>query len=145
LTRTLKFFPETKILKSLLVGTKKVCMVLQLLPILTKMICIYSCLGSRHSSYSQPTNQLWAYLTFRYQKSSTRQELLSDWSIYSTVLHITVQSKINERLHDWKDVIKSRLSLCQLQPCTVSRYSKTCLMWPSKGTVKYGHIRQVVA
>jgi len=24
-------------------------------------------------------------------------------------------------------------------------YSQTCLMWPSKGTVKYGHIRQVVA
>ena len=23
--------------------------------------------------------------------------------------------------------------------------SQTCLMWPSKGTVKYGHIRQVVA
>jgi len=22
--------------------------------------------------------------------------------------------------------------------------SQTCLMWPSKGTVKYGHIRQVV-
>ena len=21
-------------------------------------------------------------------------------------------------------------------------YSQTCLMWPSKGTVKYGHIRQ---
>jgi hypothetical protein len=26
-----------------------------------------------------------------------------------------------------------------------SEYSQTCLMWPSKGTVKYGHIRQVVA
>jgi hypothetical protein len=24
-------------------------------------------------------------------------------------------------------------------------YSQTCLMWPSQGTVKYGHIRQVVA
>jgi hypothetical protein len=24
-------------------------------------------------------------------------------------------------------------------------YSQACLMWPSKGTVKYGHIRQVVA
>jgi hypothetical protein len=24
------------------------------------------------------------------------------------------------------------------------KYSQTCLMWPSKGTVKYGHIRQVV-
>ena len=23
-------------------------------------------------------------------------------------------------------------------------YSQTCLMWPSKGTVKYGHLRQVV-
>jgi hypothetical protein len=23
-------------------------------------------------------------------------------------------------------------------------YSQACLMWPSKGTVKYGHIRQVV-
>ena len=57
-------------------------------------------MGSCHSSYSKPFNQLWAYLTFRYQKPSTRQELLSDWSIYSTVLHITVQSKINERLHD---------------------------------------------
>jgi hypothetical protein len=22
-------------------------------------------------------------------------------------------------------------------------YSQTCLMWPSKGTVEYGHIRQV--
>jgi hypothetical protein len=25
-----------------------------------------------------------------------------------------------------------------------NRYSQTCLMWPFKGTVKYGHIRQVV-
>jgi hypothetical protein len=24
-------------------------------------------------------------------------------------------------------------------------YHKACLMWPSNGTVKYGHIRQVVA
>ena len=24
------------------------------------------------------------------------------------------------------------------------QYGQTCLMWPSKGTVKYGHIRQVV-
>ena len=24
-------------------------------------------------------------------------------------------------------------------------YNRTCLMWPSKGKVKYGHIRQVVA
>jgi hypothetical protein len=23
-------------------------------------------------------------------------------------------------------------------------YSQTCLMWPSKGTLKYGHIRQVI-
>jgi hypothetical protein len=23
-------------------------------------------------------------------------------------------------------------------------YSQTCLMWPSNGTVKYGHIKQVV-
>ena len=62
-------------------------------------------MGSCHSSYSKPFNQLWAYLTFRYQKPSTRQELLSDWSIYSTVLHITVQSKINERLHDRKRIV----------------------------------------
>ena len=26
----------------------------------------------------------------------------------------------------------------------LKRYSQSCLMWPSKGTVKYGHIRQVV-
>ena len=25
-----------------------------------------------------------------------------------------------------------------------NRYNQTCLMWPFKGTVKYGHIRQVV-
>ena len=25
------------------------------------------------------------------------------------------------------------------------KYSQTCLMWPSKGTVKFGHIRQMVA
>jgi hypothetical protein len=25
------------------------------------------------------------------------------------------------------------------------QYSQTCLLWPSKGTMKYGHIRQVVA
>ena len=24
------------------------------------------------------------------------------------------------------------------------KYSQTCLLWPSKGTVKYGHIRQEV-
>jgi hypothetical protein len=23
-------------------------------------------------------------------------------------------------------------------------YSQTCLIWPSKGTMKYGHIRQMV-
>ena len=28
---------------------------------------------------------------------------------------------------------------------TVFNYSQICLMWPSKGTVKCGHIRQVVA
>ena len=27
----------------------------------------------------------------------------------------------------------------------LSKYSQTCIMWPIKGTVKYGHVRQVVA
>jgi hypothetical protein len=27
----------------------------------------------------------------------------------------------------------------------IQRYSQTCLLWPSKGKLKYGHIRQVVA
>jgi hypothetical protein len=32
-----------------------------------------------------------------------------------------------------------------MQPGMYNMYSQTCLMWPSKGTAKNGHIRQVVA
>jgi hypothetical protein len=34
---------------------------------------------------------------------------------------------------------------CLAAPVVSTVYGQTCLMWPSKGTIKYGHIRQVVA
>jgi len=39
-----------------------------------------------------------------YLKRSTRQELLSDWSIYQIVWHMIGQSKKNKRLHDEQDI-----------------------------------------
>jgi len=52
-----------------------------------------SCLGSCEGSYFQPTNQRWAYCV----KPSTQQELLSDWLLHLTVLHMIGRSKMNER------------------------------------------------
>ena len=54
-------------------------------------------MGTCHCSYFQPTNQWWAY----HLRQSTCEELLSNWSIYfSTVFHMIVWSKMNERLHN---------------------------------------------
>jgi hypothetical protein len=51
-------------------------------------------------------------------------------SVYRLVAYFTTVKKFNE------SIIKSEKQL-------LVKYSQTYVMWPSKGTVKYGHIRQV--
>lgn len=56
---------------------------------------------SCHGSYVQRTNHRWAYETLQIPKPNT-QELLFDWSIYFSVLHMIGWSKMDERSPDTK-------------------------------------------
>jgi hypothetical protein len=51
------------------------------------------------------TNQsAMSLLNLMISKPSTHQELISDWSIYLTVLHMIGLSKMSERLHDMTSI-----------------------------------------
>jgi hypothetical protein len=89
-------YPSTKLMLSKLLG-KDIYGSIIFLQSLIKIRCLSylfiicfsrynrtSRLGSCQDSYFQHTNQWWAYLF----KPCTRQERLSDWSIYLTVLHM---------------------------------------------------------
>jgi len=49
---------------------------------------------------------------------------------------------IQDTIYRWQMVVihHSTCNKCGL----IYMYNQTCLMWPSKGTLKKGHIRQVV-